>query len=50
MGYPTIVPTWYNSFIDTNPSVPNIFSTCFGREQGVLSIGGVDSSLIVVYC
>lgn len=47
-GNPSISPSWFDSYVESDSSVSDIFITCFGREKGVLSVGGLDSSLKVV--
>ena len=48
-GNPTVTPTWFDSYIKLNTSIPNSYSVCFGREKGILSVGGIDMSLTVFY-
>ena len=47
-GNPTVTPTWFDSYIKLNTSIPNSYSVCFGREKGILSVGGIDMSLTVL--
>ena len=47
-GSPTKTNTWYEEFVSSHDSYDDSFSICFGRTQGLLSIGRLDSSLYVV--
>lgn len=51
-GNPSISPSWFDSYVESDSSISDIFVTCFGREKGVLSVGGLDSSLkvFVILC
>ena len=44
-GSPTKTSTWYEELISSHESYDDSFSICFGRTQGLLSIGSLDSSL-----
>lgn len=46
-GHPSITPSWFDSYVESDSSISDVFVTCFGREKGILSVGGLDSSLKV---
>lgn len=46
-GSPTKTAMWFDEYVSQHKSegVKDIFTTCFGRTKGVLSLGDLDSSL-----
>ena len=46
-GFPTKTAIWFEEYVSQHKSegVKDIFTTCFGRTKGVLSVGDLDSSL-----
>lgn len=46
-GTPTKTAMWFDEYVSQHKSegAKDIFTTCFGRKKGVLSIGDINSSL-----